>query len=191
MTGYVTIPMTPGPCQKNMLFENARDRFIGVIWVTCDDDEKYLKQFDYAEPYSEEKSYSKRPYLATYKNRMREYQNYLCVCSNEDGEKYYVIAKALPSELEELEPYCPCSTCQAFVWNPMKYLWCPYCTSCLKAGPGFAKEEYIEEARQRRQKELKMETNKWHKMLANCNKTKVCEYAIISIPVLMGLWYYF
>ena len=91
----VIIPQTPRPCKINNLFENARERFIGVLWVTCDDAEKYVQQFDYSEPYSEEKSYSLRPYLASYDGCVREYQNYLCVCATSENEEYYVIAKEL------------------------------------------------------------------------------------------------
>ena len=191
-TSGVIIPQTPRPCKINNLFENARERFIGVIWVTCDSAEKYVQQFDYSEPYSEEKSYSLRPYLASYDGCIREYQNYLCVCSTtSENEEYYVIAKSLPNELEILEPFCPCSTCQATFWNPLKYIKCPHCTSCIKSGPGFAKKEYIEMAKKRREQTLNNQENptKLQVIVSHCNATKICEYMMIAIPIFMYAWF--
>lgn len=144
------IPPTPAPRSVDNIQNDARDRFAGMIWVTKDEsrtNEDYLVDFEHYEVYSEAKSYSKRPFQASYNGAIREYHNYLLVLEGSEGPQYYVVAKKIRSDLEGLEKYCECVTCTSSVINPMKYIWCSYCTKCIKAGPGFANPEFIEQAK--------------------------------------------
>jgi hypothetical protein len=148
------VPPTPSPKKIENIHDNICDlkaRFAGISYIqkdinmTCED---YLSEYDYWEIYSENKSYSKRPYQGSYKGIIRQYQNYLCILTDSnDNEDYYVIAKRIRGELEYLELYCPCLNCSSFRFNPLKYIWCSYCVGCIKAGPGFAKKEYIDLAK--------------------------------------------
>lgn len=56
------------------------------------------------------------------------------------------------NDLESLEKYCSCLKCSASYLNSFKYNWSVHCTSCIKAGKSFTKEEYIVEARLRKPK---------------------------------------
>ena len=145
-------PQTPGPKKIDDIQSNAKSRFAGIIYVQKEANyspEDYLSEYDHWELYSETKSYSKRPFQGSYKGGIRQYQNYLLIFNDEnDNETYYVIFKRIRGELENLIPYCPCINCQASCLNPIKYIWCDYCTGCIKSGPGFAKKEYINIANQ-------------------------------------------
>jgi len=148
-------PPTPGPSPIGSIQNDALKRFAGLMLVIKDSDrtlDDYFIEYDFWEPYSETKSYSKRSYHAAYKGIMREYKNYLCMFTDDNSElvagDYYVVAKHVLSELELLEPYCTCFRCIFSVINPIKYLWCAHCTKCIKAGPGFADEKYITKARE-------------------------------------------
>jgi hypothetical protein len=150
LQGHI-IPPTPGPRTINSLEDNARERFSGIVWITCAPDKKpsdYLSDYDFVEPYDEKKSYSKRMFTAAYEGRIHNYHSYLCIANMEDGQQYYVVAKRMPSDLAKLEPYCTCITCCSSTYNPLKYLWCPMCTRCIKAGPGIAAPEFVTRAEQ-------------------------------------------
>jgi len=174
------VPPTPGPKSKSNIEEEALDRFAGIIWVQKEKDRQvddYFVDYDYWEVYSETKSYSKRSYQAAYTGRMREYHNYLCILRENDDDQYYVIAKRIRTELELLEPYCTCIKCTSSVINPLKYIWCDHCTKCIKAGYGFASQEYIDEAK---------------RILCSGSKRKYSYIprkhdVIVSITVLLGL----
>lgn len=175
------VPPTPGPRSVDTIQTDAKDRFVGMIWIQKDPSktvDDYFIEYDYWEKYSETKSYSKRSYIAAYKGLMKEYSNYLCILNSDQGDEFYVVAKRVRSELEALEPFCTCSRCVASVINPIKYLWCPHCTSCIKAGPGFAKQEYIDKA-----KILKQENDKKipKKYLNNMSLVKISEIIGLSV----------
>ena len=148
------IPPTPGPQTMSSLADNARDRFAGILWIHqgIDKDIKdYLTDYDFVESYDEHKSYSKRLFTAVHQGCVQNYHNYLCiVTTNDNKEEYFVVAKRMRSELQELEPYCTCITCCSSRCNPLKYIWCPSCTKCLKAGPGIASAELIARAKELR-----------------------------------------
>src|SRR5437868_15120011 len=117
------IPSTPAPRSVDHIQTDVKDRFVGIMWINKDlsmtlDD--YFIEYDHWEIYSENKSYSKRPYQAVYKGVIREYHNYLCILSNDQEEEYYVVAKKIRTELEILEPYCACINCSASCINPLK-----------------------------------------------------------------------
>lgn len=188
-----TIPPTPAPRSINDIQSEARDRFAGIIWIQKDIShtlEDYFIDYDYWEIYSETKSYSKRTYQAAYKGIMREYHNYLCILNSDDGEEFYVVAKRVRSELEQLEPYCRCLRCVSSVFNPMKYIWCDYCTKCIKAGPGFTKPEYITQAKQLKETQDKQKSvpSKYGKYFQGTHPMKTIEYVIIGILLITVIW---
>lgn len=187
------VPPTPAPKTKDTIMNDARDRFAGILWIQKDENrdiEDYFIDYDYWEEYSESKSYSKRIYQAAYKGVMREYHNYLCVLNTEQGEDYYVIAKRVHNELESLQEYCTCSRCIALPINPMKYIWCPHCTNCIQSGIGFAKQEYIDRAKQLKiQAEKKKQIpNKYSAYVGNLNNIKATEYIVLGIISLVILY---
>lgn len=181
------IPPTPGPRPKETLHNNPMDRFAGMIFLDRDPNrtlEDYFSEYDYWEVYSETKPYSKRIYQAAYKGVMRDYNNYLCVMNTQDGEEHYVLAKRVKNELEDLEPYCPCLTCNASRLNPLKYIWCPICTQCIKAGNGYAKPEYIATAKnlKRAKEEMRKQApSKYSKFLDKIHWMRVTEIAMVII----------
>jgi hypothetical protein len=156
------IPPTPGPRAVSNIQRDAKDRFAGLIFIEKDEErslEDYFSEYDFWEPYSESKSYSKRPYRNAHNGIMKDYVNYLCIMEVKNDsideyearpvrEEYYVLAKRIPNELTALEPYCTCIKCSSSIINPLKYLWCSNCTRCLKAGPGFADPKYIQKAQE-------------------------------------------
>lgn len=182
-----TGPSTPGPQKIESIQENIRERFSAIIWIEGDPTKEikdYLSEYDHWEEYDEGKSYSKRHYEAVYTGIMRSYHNCLCVLKFGDDEQYYVAAKRVRSEIEDLESYCTCTTCTAFILNPLKYIWCPVCTGCLKSGPGFAKKEYIEKAISLKQLQNNRQPHKWEKYIKNTSMITICEIATIGIGLL-------
>jgi hypothetical protein len=144
------VPPTPAPRTVQDIQQDTRDRFAGLMWITKEEGhqvEDYLSEYDHYELYSETKWYSKRSYQAAYTGVLREYHNYLCVLEGTETTIHYVVAKHIRSELETLEKFCPCFSCSCSTINPLKYLWCPHCTRCIKAGAGFANPQYVETAR--------------------------------------------
>jgi len=175
------IPQTPKPKCIDDIQEQARDRFAGIIICDKNDDisiDNYFSEYDYYEKYDENKSYSKRTYQSAYKGVLREYQNYLYVLESDYDKQYYVVAKKLYNDLEILEKHCPCLKCSASYLNPLKYIWCPYCTNCIKAGKGFAKDEYIKQAQELKDKSLKYPSNKLEKYVKSNNVLKISEIVI-------------
>lgn len=188
-----TVPPTPGPRSVEAIQTDARDRFAGILWIQKDSShnlEDYFIDCDHWEPYSETKSYSKRPYAAAYKGIMREYHNYLCILNGEQGEEFYVISKRVRSELEALEKFCTCTTCSASVLNPLKYLWCPHCTQCIKAGLGFAKKEYIEKAIQLKKdsESVILTSSKYSKYIKETRWIKAVELGTVAVIGLAIVW---
>lgn len=150
MEHYPIIPPTPRNQNISNLGRDASTIFPAVIWLEIPSDssvDDYLVEYDHWTKYDENQTYSKRKYQAAYTGRIRDYHNCLCVAQTQNGEELYVVAKRVRTELEELEPYCPCTTCSAWIINPLKYLWCPVCTGCLKAGNGYARKEHVQLAR--------------------------------------------
>lgn len=191
------IPPTPGPRTIEAIQNDAQNRFAGIVWMQKDPSyllEEYFLEYDYWEKYSETKSYSKRIYQAAYKGVMKDYNNFLCILNSEEGEEYYVVAKRIRNELESLESYCTCSTCSAFILNPLKYIWCPHCTKCIKAGVGFAHPDYVEKARiLKAQKEQRKQVPvpKYRKYLQNTSWIKVSEATVTTAAVIAGVCMYF
>jgi hypothetical protein len=150
MESYPVIPLTPRKQTISNLGRDASAIFPAVIWIEIPSDsrvEDYLVEYDHWTTYDENTTYSKRKYQAAYTGRIRDYHNCLCVAQTQNGEELYVVAKRVRTELEELEQYCPCTTCSAWILNPLKYLWCPVCTGCVKSGTGYAREEHVKLAR--------------------------------------------
>ena len=145
--------------RKEIIQNYVQNQFAGVMFVQKGPSESivdFFVDYDFWEPYSNTKSYSKKIYQAAYKGTMRNYKDYLYILTDADAdadaedknEQYYAVAKRIHNELDDLEPYCPCVRCVLFSINPLKYIWCPNCTGCIKSGPGFVKEEYIIKARE-------------------------------------------
>jgi hypothetical protein len=204
-------PPTPGPKLKQQIQEDSKERFAGFIYMQKEANmtyNDYLMEYDYWEHYSETKAYSRRPFMQSYKGILRLYQNYLCVFSDDnDIETYYVVSKRLRGELEILENYCRCFNCRSSKINPLKYVWCNYCTGCIKAGPGFAKPEYVEIAKLLKQndtqhnkentddgnrhiKELRRITNESN-ILSNIKNIKYIEYIIGIVIIFFIAMVYF
>jgi hypothetical protein len=176
------IPKTPKPKAINDIQEQARDRFAGVIICDKNDDiliENYFIEYDHHELYDENKSYSKRIYQSAYKGVLREYQNYLYIFETNYDKEYYVVAKKLYNDLESLEKYCPCLKCSASYLNPLKYIWCSYCTNCIKAGKGFTKDEYIKKAQESKNKDLNKSSSKFQKYIQGNNILKISEIIVL------------
>lgn len=145
-------PPTPGPRPISNITDDAHSRFAGVFWIQKDDNKDlsdYFMGYEHYEPYSETKAYSKRIYQAAYSGLMADYVDYLFIIADQNQEQYFVVSKRLKSMYDELEKYCPCVSCTGSIFNPLKYLLCPICTKCIRAGPGFASSENIAEARYR------------------------------------------
>lgn len=192
------VPPTPGPRSMEQIHNDAKARFAGILWIQRDPNRKiedYFNWDDYWEPYSESTIYSKRTYQAAYKGIMRDYNNYLCILESEveDSTEYYVVAKRARNELEELEPYCPCITCSSSRCNPLKYLWCPVCTHCIRSGKGFANKDYIERAKisKEQEEERKKIPGKYDKYLSPLRTTRGIEVITASIIGLIGLYCWF
>ena len=191
-----TIPATPGPRTIEAIQNDIRDRFAGVVWMQKDPSyslEDYFLEYDNWELYSETKSYSRRIYQAAYKGVMRDYNNYLCILNSDQGEEYYVVAKRIRNELESLESYCTCSTCSASFFNPLKYIWCPHCTKCIKAGMGFADPLYIEKARAlkaEKDQQQKVHISKYRKYFQNTPWIKISEITIAGSVFIAGICMY-
>jgi len=188
------IPPTPGPQTIDNIQQDGKDRFAGIVWIRKDTDRQvddYFADYDHWEPYSETKSYSKRPFYAAYKGMMKEYHNYLCILNSDTGDEYYVTAKKMRNELEVLEPFCPCIKCSTSRCNPIKYIWCDHCTHCIKAGPGFTKEEYIHIAKLAKENKEKNTDNKhrYIKFLETIPWITVSEGAMMAITVIISVWW--
>lgn len=176
-------PATPAPISITSISQDARERFTGCLWLPANESDNLDDQFldyDHWEAYDKNKSYSKRPYLAAYCGVMRPYQNILCILDKNGREEYYVLAKRLRSEYEHLEKYCFCWRCKSSAFSPMKYLWCPTCTGCLKAGPGLANPDYVELARQEYNHRDKKTVKTWR----NLPWTTIVEYT----SLIVGVW---
>lgn len=192
------VPSTPAPKSIEDIQINARERFAGIIWIqkeqfrSIDD---YFIDYDHWEVYSEIKSYSKRSYQAAYKGMMREYHNYLCILNTEQTDEYYVVAKRVKNELEILEPYCICEKCISSKLNPMKYIWCNYCTRCIKAGPGFAKEEYIIKAKElieenKKRKNIQTKYGKYLNYFKEIKPIRMVELSVVGLIIFAVLLVY-
>jgi hypothetical protein len=182
------VPKTPKPKSIDDIQEQARDRFAGVIICDKNNDiliDNYFMEYDYYESYNENKSYSKRSYQSAYKGVLREYQNYLYILELEnETREYYVVAKKLYNDLESLEKYCPCLKCSASYFNPLKYIWCSYCTNCIKTGKGFTKDEYIEQARDIKDKISDQPPHKFRKYIQGNNILKISELIGFTIFIM-------
>ena len=187
----MNIPRTPNPKQIDDIQDQARDRFAGIIICDKNNDvliDHYFIEYDHYELYDETKSYSKRIYQAAYKGVLREYINYLYILEiDNENREYYVIAKKIYNNLESLENYCPCLKCSASYFNPLKYIWCPYCTNCIKTGKGFTKNEYIKQAQEMKNKTIDHIPNKFQKYIKGNNILKLTE---IIIFILFFVWWF-
>lgn len=181
---------TPAPKTVDAMRSDIGERFAGMVWIKKNETSElgdYFVEYDHWEEYCENKSYTSDKYHAAYKGTMKEYQNYLCLLTGGgDDDKYYVAAKRIPGELETLEKYCPCFTCSSNVLNPLKYVWCPHCTGCIKAGVGCAKKEYIIQAHERKQLKLatKFKPNKYMAYIPNLQWYKCVEVAALLVIVI-------
>lgn len=186
------IPPTPGPKSIEDIQNDAKDRFAGIMLITQDqelDPNKYFIEYDHWENYSETKQYSKRPYQQAYKGLIKNYQNLLYIYNNDNESKYYVVAKHIKGELEELEPYCVCVTCSSSIINPLKYIWCPLCTGCIKAGSA-AKKEYINRAKQLKEADEQRQKypSKYNKYLKEIRWIRITEITTIIVVIVSILW---
>lgn len=173
-----SVPPTPGPRSVETIRDDTlKQRFAGITIIQKDPSrilEDYFHEYDAWEKYDERKVYSKRPYIAIHKGIMRNYHSFLCILEDENGEEseYYVVAKRLRNDLEDLEPFCPCLRCRFF---PARFIWCPNCTRCLKTGGSWAKPEYIEQAKEAKKRSLYR--------IANPTKYDIWMKRIYSIPI--------
>jgi len=181
-------PQTPAPRPIETIHVGHKKCFGGIVYIQKDNNtniEDYFVEYDHWEKYSENKSYSRRSYQAAYKGMMKEYQNFLIVFEDDETEEFYVVAKRIRNELELLEPYCQCYRCVCSTLNPLKYLWCPHCTSCIKSGPGFAKQEYIDKAKVLKQLIKPPTEYKYQKYLDKTSLIKVFEVLFVLLLLLV------
>lgn len=193
------VPPTPGPKRVIDIQATAKDRFAGLMWIQKEinrDIKSYFSEYDYWEPYSEDKIYSKRKYNAIYNRyKMQTYTNHLCILEpaedDEDEEtEYYVVAKRVPSELELLEPFCQCDLCTAFILNPLKYVMCPHCAKCIKAGEGIADPKYIETAKILiLQSQVKQSASRLPPFLQKIPKIRLIEIGFTLFLVTFFIWF--
>lgn len=180
------IPPTPRAMPPQaMNTEDITARFSTVTWMEQGDAtiESLLGGYPHWELLEADQTYSKRPYRAAYQGRFGWYQNGLCIVKSGESEQYYVFARALPSPLDSLIPFCPCITCRASRLNPLKYVWCPRCTGCLKAGEGFASEAYRTEAI--RLQQLQRPPSRWDRVRKQIWSVTVCEGAVVAVLALV------
>jgi hypothetical protein len=168
-----------------MAQEDITARFNEITWMERADTttvKELFSSYPHWELFDAEQTYSKRPYRAAYQGHFGWYHNGLCIIKSSEGEQYYVFARALPSPLDSLIPFCPCFTCRASRLNPLKYVWCPQCTGCLKAGEGFAKDEYRVYALQIQQ--LERTPSRWDTYRKKLWSVTVCEGVSVLVIVL-------
>ena len=180
MSTPVIIPQTPRARPLAPIQQEMQERFTGFVW--CEVSEEFIKShlddYDHWEKYNAETTYSKRPFLANYTGNVRQYQNFLYVLKVDDYEHYYVVAKRIHDELEDLEDYCTCVTCITSSFNPIKYIWCPQCTRCIKSGVANADPKLVSKAKQ-----LKSSTDT--AILSNPRKCmQMVEYGTIVVLLL-------
>jgi len=181
----LAVPPTPRARPIQTISDEVRERFGGVTWIRKEDDRPisdYFVEYDHFEIFDERKLYSRRPYNAAYKGNLRTYQNHLCVLESDETEEHYVIAKRLPNELEQLIDYCVCISCAMSSYNPLKYVWCTTCTQCLRAGPGLARSDYIEIAKNLKNRSITGPA--WRERLVHIKWIKIIEIAVAIIILL-------
>lgn len=190
------LAQTPAPQRIEHITDNLAQRFMGVIDVQKDPKhtlEDYFVDYDHWEHYDESKSYSKRPYPAAYTGVMKTYRDYLFVLREGPDEEYFVVANRYLTELDKLVPYCTCLTCRASPLNPIKYLWCPHCTRCLKGGAAFAHPEYIERAKllMQQAQTRKVQHSRWTKYRNRIDVLRFIESSaiIVVLILLLFMWY--
>lgn len=76
------------------------------------------------------------PFLACYSGYVHRYVWY----RGFHREKYYLVAKRLPSERDKLLPYCNCYRCSLSIHNPLRRIISPYIVDCLLIGELVSKE---------------------------------------------------
>lgn len=187
----IWVPPTPRPGSANL-----KEQFCTIMWARCPSGvtaTDFLSKFDHSERYSEMTAYSQRPYRSVHCGKLRTYVNALCTLCvekiDDNGiaqitEEHYVIADRVPSEIERLEQFCPCFTCGASFFNPLKYVWCPMCTRCLKAGEGFADPAYIVQAR------IASKINKPSSRRLSAKEARIIEATVILLFLILLGWCY-
>lgn len=164
------------------IYTSAKRNFAGLIYKHYDPEltlTEHFKQYDHYEVFNREKYYDNKKFLAVHNSLLKFYQNYFFILAKDNQEEYYVVWIDVPNDLEKLEPYCNCIGCRSSFFNPLKYIWCPYCNGCIKAGKGFAKEKYIQLAERRMQN-----PNPDHLNLKGV-------VLLLSVTIGFGTFYYF
>ncbi len=174
-------------------FDNICNNFYGYCLQSSPffNEQLVFKPYDHYEIYDKDKKYHKNKYLAIYNGTPQYYVDYIYCIDSESEKKYYVISKRVPTDIDDLKKYCPCVRCSTRKINPLKYVWCSFCTGCIEAGPWHANPKYIEEARQRKSKDPNptFSTSK----IITTDKVMQCEMFSISFVTIIctfGLFYY-
>lgn len=139
-------------------FNNIDNNFSRYCFQKIDifDEKLIFGVYDHYEAYNKQKKYNKDKYLAIYTGTPFYYLDFIyCIVIEGNNEKlYYVVAKRVPSDIQNLKKYCSCVRCSTIKLNPLKYIWCKFCTGCLKSGEWHAHPKYVEEAKKRKANDL-------------------------------------
>lgn len=170
-----------------MVTDDITARFAEVTWMDANTTpvDDLLSVYVHWEPFNAEQTYSKRPYRAAYQGRFGWYHTGLCIVKTGSEEQYYIFARPIKTPLDDLIPFCPCLTCRASRVNPLKYVWCPQCTGCLKAGEGFARDEYRNQALLLQQ--MVHTPSKWDTYKKQILSVRVCELVCVGVCVLIAV----
>ena len=108
--------------------------------------------YDHYEVYDPNKQYEEGEYRFDYGKGMLTYVNHLWQLSNHKHATHINVLVAQEvydeAELKDLIKYCRCIICNAYWFNPAKYLSCPCCVGCIgAANSGFTNIRTIKEAR--------------------------------------------
>lgn len=136
--------------------ENILHHFQGTHLSSYDpplDLEHRFAIYDHYEVYDPSKQYEEGEYQFDYGKGMLTYVNHLHKLRtrlNYNNSINVVVAEEVydEAELKDLVKYCRCSICNAYWFNPVKYLSCPCCVGCIRAAlDGFPSIYVIREAR--------------------------------------------
>jgi hypothetical protein len=110
--------------------------------------------YHFEAPYNPNTEYPEGEYIRDYGHGLRTYTLEKVHTFDPDPTvsslvPYGVYAKEVLSteELQSLAPWCTCTKCASYWFNPNRYLTCGCCVGCLKAGKDYAHQYAIDGAR--------------------------------------------
>jgi len=194
MSNITENDITQSDENSDLFFDNIDNNFARYCFQKIDifDEKLIFGVYDHYELYDKNKKYNKDKYLAIYTGTPFYYLDFIyciVIADNNDKKLYYVVSKRVPSDIQDLKKYCPCVKCSTRKLNPLKYIWCKFCTGCLKSGEWHAHPKYIEEAKQRKANDLYPDNNG----VVNLNSISQCELitcAFFGLIIIYSGFYY-